>query len=587
MKAIKKVLNNIFIDGLSGMALGLFSTLIIGTILKQIGDLMGGTYGTYLSAFAVVAQRLTGAGIGIGVAYKFRESTYVLLSAAAAGMIGAYASNLIAGTLLSDTGALVLSGPGEPLGAFVAAYVGITIGRLVAGKTKLDLLITPAITILSGGAVGILVGPGVSSFMTWLGNLVNWGTEQQPILMGIVVSVIMGMVLTLPISSAALGIILGLNGVAAGAATIGCCCQMIGFAVTSFKDNGVGGLFAQGIGTSMLQIPNIMKRPLIWLPPTLASAILGPIAIIGPFHMTNNATGAGIGIGVAYKFRESTYVLLSAAAAGMIGAYASNLIAGTLLSDTGALVLSGPGEPLGAFVAAYVGITIGRLVAGKTKLDLLITPAITILSGGAVGILVGPGVSSFMTWLGNLVNWGTEQQPILMGIVVSVIMGMVLTLPISSAALGIILGLNGVAAGAATIGCCCQMIGFAVTSFKDNGVGGLFAQGIGTSMLQIPNIMKRPLIWLPPTLASAILGPIAIIGPFHMTNNATGSGMGTSGLVGQIMTYQTMVATESPVLVILKIVLFHFLLPGLLSYVIYRGMRNMGYIKDGQMKLNV
>ena len=113
------------------------------------------------------------------------------------------------------------------------------------------------------------------------------------------------------------------------------------------------------------------------------------------------------------------------------------------------------------------------------------------------------------------------------------------------------------------------------------------AQGIGTSMLQIPNIMKRPLIWLPPTLASAILGPIAIIGPFHMTNNATGSGMGTSGLVGQIMTYQTMVETESPVLVILKIVLFHFLLPGLLSYVIYRGMRNMGYIKDGQMKLNV
>ena len=335
MKAIKKILNNIFIDGLSGMALGLFSTLIIGTILKQIGDLMGGTYGAYLSTFAVIAQRLTGAGIGIGVAYKFRESTYVLLSAAAAGMIGAYASNLI------------------------------------------------------------------------------------------------------------------------------------------------------------------------------------------------------------------------------------------------------------AFVAAYVGITVGRLVAGKTKLDLLITPAVTILSGGTVGILVGPGVSRFMTWLGNLVNWGTEQQPVLMGIIVSVVMGMVLTLPISSAALGIILGLNGVAAGAATIGCCCQMIGFAVTSFKDNGVGGLFAQRVGTSMLQIPNIMRRPLIWLPPTLASAILGPIAIIGPFHMTNNATGSGMGTSGLVGQIMTYQTMTATEEPVLVILKIIVFHFLLPGLLSYVIYRGMRNMGYIKDGQMKLDV
>ena len=296
MKAIKKVLNNIFIDGLSGMALGLFSTLIIGTILKQIGDLMGGTYGAYLSAFAVVAQRLTGAGIGIGVAYKFRESTYVLLSAAAAGMIGAYASNLIAGTLLSDTGALVLSGPGEPLGAFVAAYVGITIGRLVAGKTKLDLLITPAITILSGGAVGILVGPGVSSFRTWLGNLVNWGTEQQPILMGIVVSVIMGMVLTLPISSAALGIILGLNGVAAGAATIGCCCQMIGFAVTSFKDNGVGGLFAQGIGTSMLQMGNIVRNPRIWIPPTLAAAITGPVATC-LFRLEMNGAPVSSGMG--------------------------------------------------------------------------------------------------------------------------------------------------------------------------------------------------------------------------------------------------------------------------------------------------
>ena len=124
MKAVKKILNNIFIDGLSGIAIGLFSTLIIGTILKQVGDLMGSTYGVYLSTFAVIAQRLTGAGIGIGVAYKFRESTYVLLSAAAAGMIGAYASNLIAGTLLSDTGALVLSGPGEPLWRICGSLCG-------------------------------------------------------------------------------------------------------------------------------------------------------------------------------------------------------------------------------------------------------------------------------------------------------------------------------------------------------------------------------------------------------------------------------------------------------------------------------
>lgn len=294
MKAIKKLLTRIFVDGLTGMALGLFSTLIIGTIIKQAGDLIGGDIGGWLSAIGLVAQKLTGAGIGVGVAYKFKESAYVVLSAATAGMIGAYAGNMAAGTLFSD-GAMVLSGPGEPLGAFIAAYVGIELGRLVAGKTKLDLLITPAVTILCGGAVGILAGPPISEFMGWLGSLVNWGTMQQPVLMGIVVSVVMGMVLTLPISSAALGIILGLSGPAAGAATIGCCCQMVGFAVASYRENGIGGLLAQGLGTSMLQVPNIVRRPLIWIPPILSSAILGPIAISGFFNMTNNATGSGMG----------------------------------------------------------------------------------------------------------------------------------------------------------------------------------------------------------------------------------------------------------------------------------------------------
>lgn len=294
MKAIKKLLTRIFVDGLTGMALGLFSTLIIGTIIKQAGDLIGGDIGGWLSAIGLVAQKLTGAGIGVGVAYKFKESAYVVLSAATAGMIGAYAGNMAVGTLFAD-GAMVLSGPGEPLGAFIAAYVGIELGRLVAGKTKLDLLITPAVTILCGGAVGILAGPPISEFMGWLGSLVNWGTMQQPVLMGIVVSVVMGMVLTLPISSAALGIILGLSGPAAGVATIGCCCQMVGFAVASYRENGIGGLLAQGLGTSMLQVPNIVRRPLIWIPPILSSAILGPIAISGFFNMTNNATGSGMG----------------------------------------------------------------------------------------------------------------------------------------------------------------------------------------------------------------------------------------------------------------------------------------------------
>lgn len=294
MSTIKKFLNLIFIDGLSGMALGLFSTLIIGTILKQAADLIDGDFGYYLGVFAVMAQRLTGAGIGIGVAYKYKSSTYVTLSAAAAGMIGAYATAIISGSILSD-GALVYSGPGDPLSAFIAALAGIAVGSLPAGKTKLDLLITPAVTIIAGGAVGNIVGPPVSTIMTRLGDIINWGTVQQPLIMGIVVSVIMGMVLTLPISSAALGIILGLSGPAAGAATIGCCCQMIGFAVASFRENGVGGLLAQGIGTSMLQVPNIIRHPQIWIPEILSSAILGPIAISRFVGMTNNATGSGMG----------------------------------------------------------------------------------------------------------------------------------------------------------------------------------------------------------------------------------------------------------------------------------------------------
>lgn len=295
MSTIKKILNLIFIDGLSGMALGLFSTLIIGTILKQVADLIGGDFGYYLGLFAVIAQRLTGAGIGVGVAWKYKSSTYVILSAAAVGMIGAYATNIISGSIISDSGALVYAGPGDPLSAFIAAEVGIAIGSILAGRTKLDLLITPAITIISGGTVGILVGPTVSDIMTRLGDIINWGTVQQPLIMGIVVSVIMGMVLTLPISSAALGIILGLSGPAAGAATIGCCCQMVGFAVASYRENGIGGLLAQGVGTSMLQVPNIIRHPLIWIPEILSSAILGPIAISSFVGMTSNATGSGMG----------------------------------------------------------------------------------------------------------------------------------------------------------------------------------------------------------------------------------------------------------------------------------------------------
>lgn len=293
MEKLKKLLVRIFIDGLTGMAQGLFATLIVGTIIQQIGTLIGGNTGNMIFVLGKMAAAFTGAGIGVGVAYRFKESPLVVLSAATAGMVGAFAAKLLTGSVLAD-GAMVFAGPGEPLGAFLAAYAGIELGHLVSGKTKIDILVTPIVTIGVGSAVGLLAGPPISEFMTALGALINWGTEQQPFLMGIIVSVLMGMILTLPISSAALGIILNLSGLAAGAATVGCCCNMVGFAVASYRENKIGGLLAQGIGTSMLQVPNIVRKPIIWVPAILSSAILGPVGTM-VFHMTSNATGSGMG----------------------------------------------------------------------------------------------------------------------------------------------------------------------------------------------------------------------------------------------------------------------------------------------------
>ena len=268
----------------------------------------------------------------------------------------------------------------------------------------------------------------------------------------------------------------------------------------------------------------------------------------------------------------------------MIGAFAGDVMSGDIVND-GSLVLSGPGEPLGAFVAAYIAIEIGILISGKTKLDIILTPLVCIGVGSAVGLLVGPPISGFMSWLGSLINWGTEQQPFVMGIVVSVLMGMILTLPISSAALGVILNLSGLAAGAATVGCCCNMIGFAVASFRENKFGGLLSQGIGTSMLQVPNIVRHPQIWIPPILSSAILGPVSTM-VFHMTNNATGSGMGTAGLVGPLMTWQVMTQTEPEMIVLVKIIVIQFVLPAVITLLISEFMRKKKWIHPGDMKLN-
>lgn len=293
MTYIKKYLHHLFVDGINGMAIGLFATFIWGTILQQIGGYTSGYISALTYHMGELLCSLTCAGIGVGMAYKFHEGLWVSICSAICGMAGGYASQIISGSILSG-GAIILSTPGEPLGAFVAAYVGIEIGHILAGKTKFDFIITPLLTLGSGITAGLLAGPYIAMFTSWLGRLISWSTQQNPFFMGILVSVLMGMVSTLPIHAITLASSLHLSGLAAGAAAVGCCCNMIGFAVASYQENKVSGLFSQGLGTSTLQMANILKKPIIWLPVILSSAILGPISTT-LFKMTNSAASAGLG----------------------------------------------------------------------------------------------------------------------------------------------------------------------------------------------------------------------------------------------------------------------------------------------------
>jgi len=242
------------------------------------------------------------------------------------------------------------------------------------------------------------------------------------------------------------------------------------------------------------------------------------------------------------------------------------------------------GGPVGCYIAALVGAEFGRLVAGRTKVDIILTPIVTIFTGCLTGWLVGPAMSAMMTSLGQLIMQATELQPFFMGIAVAVLMGMILTAPISSAALCIMLNLSGLAAGAATVGCCAQMVGFAVASFRENKWGGLIAQGLGTSMLQVPNIVRHPQIWIPPTLASAILGPISTL-VFGMTNIPLGAGMGTSGLVGQVGTFTSMASVYGFWPLLLIVVGLQFVAPAGLTLLFSELMRKKGWIKPGDMLL--
>ena len=276
-----------------------------------------------------------------------------------------------------------------------------------------------------------------------------------------------------------------------------------------------------------------------------------------------SATGAALGVSIAYALHAPQLVLFSAATVG---------IAGNAL-----------GGPVGAFVATIVATELGKIVSKETRVDILVTPGVTIISGVLMAQFVGPGVSAFMSAFGNLVKTATEMQPFFMGILVSALIGIALTLPISSAAICIMLGLDGLAGGAATAGCCAQMIGFAILSFRENGIGGLFAQGLGTSMLQMGNIVKNPKIWIAPTLASMGTGPIAT-SLFRMENISTGAGMGTCGLVGPIGVYTAM---DGGTQMWLGILLVCFILPAVLSFLFGEILRKINWIKDGDLKLDL
>lgn len=283
---------------------------------------------------------------------------------------------------------------------------------------------------------------------------------------------------------------------------------------------------------------------------------------IGTFAMDSKIMGGAIGVAIAHGLKAPPLVLFSALFAGAFGAEL--------------------GGPAGSYVAVLFATEFGKLVYKLTRVDIIVTPFITIFIGYVTGKLIGMPINTFMLWFGDIINWSTTQRPFIMGILVAVLMGWALTAPISSVAIAFMLSLDGLAAGAAAIGCSAQMIGFAASSYRDNGVGGFLAQAIGTSMLQVPNILRNPAIIIPPTMAGAILAPIGTVW-LQMANNTAGAGMGTSGLVGQIMAFETMGFTMQ---VFWAVLILHIIAPAFISFLFTVFFKKLGWIKQGDMKIS-
>lgn len=290
------------------------------------------------------------------------------------------------------------------------------------------------------------------------------------------------------------------------------------------------------------------------------------------------AVGTAMAVAIGYALQVPPLVLFSLAAVG-----------------AAANALGGAGGPLAVLVVAIFASEFGKAVSKETKIDIIVTPFVTIFVGVALSMWWAPALGTAASALGGAIMWATELQPFFMGIIVSVIVGITLTLPISSAAICMVLGLTGTAGGAALAGCCAQMIGFAVLSFRENRWGGFFAQGIGTSMLQMGNIVKNPRIWIPAILTSAITGPIATcLFELKMNGAAVSSGMGTCGLVGQIGVYTGWVAdiaagTKTAITAMdwIALILVCFILPGVLTYLFGIFFRKIGWIKENDLKLDL
>lgn len=287
-KGVELSARKYFVDAMSSMAVGLFSTLLIGTIFSTLAKYVHWELLSEISSYVTAGSFATGAVLAVAIASCLKAPPLVLCSA---GVVGAMSNALGATFTIGGAEKTLTAGPA---GVFFCALVAVELGKIVSKETKVDILVTPCVTILSGALLAKLLCPIIAYVMYWLGYFINTATEYQPIIMGIVISVVVGIILTLPISSAAICAIIGISGLAGGAAVAGCCAQMVGFAVISFRENRWGGIVAQGLGTSMLQMGNIVKKPIIWIPATLASAITGPLAT-AVFGLRCNGVSAGMG----------------------------------------------------------------------------------------------------------------------------------------------------------------------------------------------------------------------------------------------------------------------------------------------------